>query len=258
MIAKRILQLVIHATVILTCVLTISALLRGHVDTSDVIIAMAVVVSLVPLGASIKLNWILLKKCNFIVKLPDTSPLHYGLIALAPMIVCFAGSLRFYHNDHLSSYSLNAIVGDWWWLPDSIIQLGVGIVGSKTGIYMFIAYVVAMMLIFTMHTLGLFSEATSVRDRPVTRTLLTFQTATGALLVAFVLFLLYHFSLSLLAFLETVEFDPGLLNTLNLGVLFFDVVNLILLALYATWVLRDAIDIWRRNLGPQTSSSFSR
>lgn len=262
MIGKRLLQLIVHATTILALVFSIPGFFRHHVDVSAVIMAVGAIASLVPLAVSVKLNWILLKKCKLLAKLPETSRSHFAFIALTPLIVYFAGSLRFSYHHHTSSYWLYAEAPDWLWLPGPIIPLELAVVASELGIFMFVFYVFAAMLIFTMHALGLFSEEARNGHEVLSRALLSFQILTGVLLVSFILFLLYHFCLSIFRFIRDLDFDPGLFNTANLGVYFFNAINLILLGLleHGFWWTQSTFGngIWRlRETNPLVVNSSS-
>jgi hypothetical protein len=224
------------------------ALFRSdYFDVREILLAIFLVGAVVPLAASVKLNWLLLRSEKFYVKLPRTRAWHFALIALSALIVLLASRMYFSYDRHLSSYALYATLADWLWLPSQVevyAEIEIGIVNSVTGIYMFVFCVFVFMLISTMHTLGWFSHD-CMEQRVISRPLLCFHVALGAVLTMIVLVFLFDLWLAITQFIEEVQLDETLLNTWNLGNIFFDVVNVILLFVYALWVFIDGIKLWR-------------
>jgi hypothetical protein len=241
----RILQLVVHFVLIIFCAVSVPGFTKNDPDGRDMLLVIILVVAMITLTASVKLNWLILKPQKLFIKLPPTSALQFVLISLSLIIISLAGRLYFLYDDHLSSYDLYADISDLPWRPEQLWRFEqLGIVRSRFGIFLFVFYVFIFMLIAGMHTLGWFSY-NRIQHGVFSRLLLCLQIVVGSMLIAIVLFLVYHFALSVFAFLEQVQLDGELWNTWSIGVMFFDCLNLIFLFGYSIWVLSDGIKLWR-------------
>lgn len=247
MLAKRIFQLVIHASLAVLCILVFAAVFFRHrADLSDAVFAVCALALGVALVASVRLNWLLLKNQRWVISVPPTSSLHFVLIVLGPALISLAGSLAFSYDDHLSFYNLYLKFPDWLWLPKAIGRFEIGIADSAEGIAMVCIWIFLFMLGVTLHTLALRPGDLMPSHCTIGRTLLYGQAATGAGILIIMLFLSYQFASRVSGFVRHVEFDPEILNTWNLGRMFFHFISAALPLAYAIWIIADSIYLLKR------------
>lgn len=244
MIGKRALQLTVHALLITICVINLPDTFEGWPDLNGIAAALILGIALVVMAGSIKLNWQLLRQQKITIKPPRTSPLHFGLIVLSPIIIDFSGRLNFSHDSHLSSYELSAELPRWLSLTEHVGH-DLGIVYTDTGICIFLFYVFIFILVIGMYTWGWFLNSPANGYPVIQRSLSGCQIALGTILVSLVFLSDIRVYEATLAFIAYAKEDDGLINTWNIGRRFFDFANAVLLSLYAVWIFRDGLKLWK-------------
>jgi hypothetical protein len=246
---KRILQLIVHSLLMIVSAFSAFGYLRGYRgDVWDILLGTFLVFAVVALASSLKLNWLLLNEQKVHVHVPPTGSVHFVLIPFSAGIIFFAERLYLSHDDHLSTYQLYAVLPDWLWLPRQVERFEeIGIVNTLPGIYIFLFYVFIFTLIVGIYNFGWFSYRGS-EQHAISRRLLWLHIAVGPTLILIIIFLSCQFGVGLFQFIEDLQLDATLLNTWNVGIIFFHVLNLVLLFGFALWVLMDAIRIWKSRL----------
>jgi hypothetical protein len=239
--------LVIHTVLMGVFFLSVPSFLRSYVNSRDIAMAGFPLILAIVFATSVRLNWLLLKNQRWAITPPGTSFVQLVLVILSPTIIYFASGLGFSYDDHLSIYSLYIELPFRLWVPKAIDEFRVGITATAEGIRMFIFCVFSVMLLVTIHTLGLLSNTLVAPGFPIGRAFIFNQILAGLILLAPTLFVFYHYILHLIWFVHEVALDRGLLNAWNLGRLLFQFINIALLLWYAIWVVADSIYLWKIN-----------
>jgi hypothetical protein len=254
MIGKRIFQLLIHLLVLGFCLYTLPDFFNYHVDWWDIFLATVTFIVALLLAASIKLNWNLLKNQRWEVQLPPTSWIQFVLVGFSPAVIYFTTRLRFAYDGHLSEYDLYANLPDWLWLPKQVERLQLGIAGTDLGVYFFIICIFAFMVLVAMHAFGWLSGTKNSMYSSLSPTLIYAHMLGCSLLFPLPAIMLYHFCFYLARFFDEASRYNDLLNTANLGRLFFGGVSIMLLLSYSLWAVFDSIHLWRMSRVVRVSS----
>jgi hypothetical protein len=240
MVGRCLFHFVTQLIMMTLCIASIFDLFEYGLDGSDVMYLIITIALMILISASVVLNWRLLRNQRLSIVVPRTSLIQYAQIILSPVVIYLAGRLFFWYDGHLSMYYLSLSIPEWMGIENGEL----GVATSLLGICMFIIYVFVFMLLMTLHSLNMLSKHTPFVFSPVNRLLLFLQLAISIVLLLFVSVLSYQYSRVLMEFVK--ESEPELMNTWNIGRLFFRFLEQGILWLYSFSLLHYSISLLRK------------
>jgi hypothetical protein len=195
---------------------------------------------------NVKLDWMLLRSYKLVFVPPKMSLWRFTVLTLLPFAVYCSQNLTILFDNHLSTYDLSVRIPMWLFKSEEW-DSSLWIVSSDIGVRILLIYIFILSATGAMYFSGWFTENDPNRSTQYRFNLQTVYSrfALAVIALPFVFLNIMGIFRSFIFLFEESKVDPALLSLANTSLLFFKILNALVITAYALWILHDGVSIHR-------------